>query len=174
MAWGACQLPGEISDPFVCACISWAPVLYTFQIISWDRFASASCVLLLCGWTCSYKESKCCHARGAELDCVACCTRTKGMNYSTYACTTGAARVRRSIVLQFRLGDKPYKIQVPWPQNGTAFRTTVPFWGQTTQISSSLSPKRDCGSKGVKVEQRTYSFKVQGACIYAINSCHCL
>ena len=24
------------------------------------------------------------------------------------------------------------------------------MWGQTTQISSSLSPKRDCGSKGVK------------------------
>ena len=23
------------------------------------------------------------------------------------------------------------------------------MWGQTTQISSSLSPKRDCGSKGV-------------------------
>ena len=30
------------------------------------------------------------------------------------------------------------------------FRIAVPFWGQTTQISSSLSPKRDCGSKGVK------------------------
>ena len=27
--------------------------------------------------------------------------------------------------------------------------TAVPFWGQTTQTSSSLSPKRDCGSKGV-------------------------
>ena len=26
-------------------------------------------------------------------------------------------------------------------------RTTVPFWGQTSQISSSLSPKRDCGAK---------------------------
>ena len=31
----------------------------------------------------------------------------------------------------------------------TTFRTAVPFWGQTTQISSSLSPKRDCDSKGV-------------------------
>ena len=30
----------------------------------------------------------------------------------------------------------------------TPFRTAVPFWGQTTQILSSLSPKRDCGSKG--------------------------
>ena len=29
------------------------------------------------------------------------------------------------------------------------FRTAVPFWGQTTQISSSLSPKRDCGPEGV-------------------------
>ena len=28
-------------------------------------------------------------------------------------------------------------------------RTAVPFWGQTTQISNSLSPKRDCGSKGI-------------------------
>ena len=30
------------------------------------------------------------------------------------------------------------------------FRTAVPFWGQTSQISSSLSPKRDCGPKRVK------------------------
>ena len=30
------------------------------------------------------------------------------------------------------------------------FRTAVPFRGQTTPISSSLSPKRDGGSKGVK------------------------
>ena len=29
------------------------------------------------------------------------------------------------------------------------FRTSVPFWGQTSRISNSLSPKRDCGSKGV-------------------------
>ena len=29
------------------------------------------------------------------------------------------------------------------------FRAVVPFWGQTSQISSSLSPKRDCGFKGV-------------------------
>ena len=34
------------------------------------------------------------------------------------------------------------------------FRTAVPFWGQTTQTSSSLSPKRDCGSKGVKANIR--------------------
>ena len=30
------------------------------------------------------------------------------------------------------------------------FRTAVPFWGQTIQSPSTLSPKRDCGSKGVK------------------------
>ena len=29
------------------------------------------------------------------------------------------------------------------------FRTAVPFWGQTILISSSLSPKRDWGPKGV-------------------------
>ena len=28
------------------------------------------------------------------------------------------------------------------------FRTAVPFWGQTSQILCSLSPKRDCGNKG--------------------------
>ena len=27
------------------------------------------------------------------------------------------------------------------------FRTAVPFWGQSTQISSSQSPKRDCGTR---------------------------
>ena len=27
------------------------------------------------------------------------------------------------------------------------FRTAVPLWGQTSQFSSTLSPKRDCGSK---------------------------
>ena len=30
------------------------------------------------------------------------------------------------------------------------FRTAVSFWGQSTQISSRLSPNRDCGSKRVK------------------------
>ena len=29
------------------------------------------------------------------------------------------------------------------------FRTAVPFWGQTTQIRGSLSPKRDCGPNRV-------------------------
>ena len=32
-------------------------------------------------------------------------------------------------------------------------RTAVPFWGQTTQILSSSSPKRDCGPKGAKIKQ---------------------
>ena len=30
------------------------------------------------------------------------------------------------------------------------FSTGVPFWGQTSQIPSGLSPKRACGSKRVK------------------------
>ena len=34
------------------------------------------------------------------------------------------------------------------------FRTAVPLWGQTTQISSSLSPKRDCVPKRVKNRPR--------------------
>ena len=42
------------------------------------------------------------------------------------------------------------------------FRTAVSFWGQSTQISSTLSPHRDCGSKRVKndvfgVEERGWS-----------------
>ena len=32
------------------------------------------------------------------------------------------------------------------------FRTAVPFWGQITQKLTGLSPKRDCGSEGVKRE----------------------
>ena len=42
------------------------------------------------------------------------------------------------------------------------FRTAVPFWGQTPQISSRLPPKRDSGSKGVHVKNkhhRFYSFR---------------
>ena len=38
----------------------------------------------------------------------------------------------------------PFRTAVPF------WGTAVPFWGQTSQISSSLSPKRDCGAKGVK------------------------
>ena len=35
------------------------------------------------------------------------------------------------------------------------FRTAVPFRGHTPQISSSLSPKRDCGSEGVDKERQS-------------------
>ena len=35
------------------------------------------------------------------------------------------------------------------------FRTAVPFWGQSSQISSSFVPKRDCGSKGVKLRSES-------------------
>ena len=31
------------------------------------------------------------------------------------------------------------------------FRTAVPFWGQTTQFMSSLSPERDCGPQRVSL-----------------------
>ena len=35
------------------------------------------------------------------------------------------------------------------------FRTAVPFWGQTTQILSNLSPKWDCGPKRVNKRLKT-------------------
>ena len=38
------------------------------------------------------------------------------------------------------------------------FRTAVPSWGQTTQSSSSLPQKRDCGFKGVKGVRRVLQF----------------
>ena len=44
------------------------------------------------------------------------------------------------------------------------FGTAVPFWGQTSQILSSLSPKRDSGSKGVK--RRTWYFPDGGQTRY--------
>ena len=37
------------------------------------------------------------------------------------------------------------------------FRPADPFWGQTTQFSSSLSPKRDCGSKRVNPKPHSSS-----------------
>ena len=44
------------------------------------------------------------------------------------------------------------------------FRTAVPFWGQTSRISSSLSPKRDCGSKGNRRDANVVA-KTDGFCI---------
>ena len=41
------------------------------------------------------------------------------------------------------------------------FRTAVPFWGQTSLISSSLSPKRDCGSEGVKDRALSQDFELK-------------
>ena len=42
------------------------------------------------------------------------------------------------------------------------FRAAVPFWGQTTQNSTGVSPKRDCGSKRVKVvaQNCTYIYNI--------------
>ena len=37
-------------------------------------------------------------------------------------------------------------------------RTAVSFWGQPTQISSSLSPKRDCGPQRVKASFPSFMF----------------
>ena len=58
------------------------------------------------------------------------------------------------------------------------FRTAVPFWGQTTQFSSSLSPKRDCGcSKGVKAHQEGTASTPAGIWLYlrrAIRRATCL
>ena len=36
-------------------------------------------------------------------------------------------------------------------ETNNPFRTAVPFRGQPTQISSSLSPKRDCGARWVNI-----------------------
>ena len=38
------------------------------------------------------------------------------------------------------------------------FGTAVPFWGQTTQFSSRLSPKRDCGPESSIVPRPTTDF----------------
>ena len=43
----------------------------------------------------------------------------------------------------------PLPVLILYPTAINPFRTAVPFWGQTSQIFSSLSPKRDCGFKGV-------------------------
>ena len=50
----------------------------------------------------------------------------------------------------------------PHPRIATTinpFRTAVPFWGQTSPISNSLSPKRDCGSKGNKLRLGMGSYR---------------
>ena len=52
-----------------------------------------------------------------------------------------------------------------------AFRTAIPFRGQTTQTSSSLSPKRDCGSKRVKKGPKsTQSCSLPVYCLYEVAS----
>ena len=51
-------------------------------------------------------------------------------------------------------------------KNTIVRNTAGPFWGQTTQTSSSLSPERDCGSKGVnfyiEVKTRRAEYLVPG------------
>ena len=48
--------------------------------------------------------------------------------------------------------------------NLNPFRTAVPFWGQTSQIPSSLSPKRDWGSKRVKLATKHPTITVRSSC----------
>ena len=63
---------------------------------------------------------------------------------------------RFSISILFRytlslvLGTKLLRFEWFVPKRGCSLRTAVPFWGQTTQNLTGLSPKWDCGSKGVK------------------------
>ena len=42
------------------------------------------------------------------------------------------------------------------------FRTAVPFWGQNSQIPSSLSPERDCTPKRVKRRPRVRTYQTPG------------
>ena len=46
----------------------------------------------------------------------------------------------------------PLELVVLLAQVGKKIRTAVPFWGQTNQILRNVSPKRDCGSKGVNIK----------------------
>ena len=43
-----------------------------------------------------------------------------------------------------------YEVFASGGRSVNPFSTAVPFWGQTSQFSSVLSPKRDCGPKGAK------------------------
>ena len=65
-------------------------------------------------------------------------------------------------LLQSRLGaETSWNLTGLYPKRDCGlplnpFRTAVPVWGQSSQISSSLSPKWDCGPKRVKrVQPRT-------------------
>ena len=44
------------------------------------------------------------------------------------------------------------------------FRTAVPFWGQTSQISSSLYPEQDCGPKRVNLNISRYQVSYIKSC----------
>ena len=44
------------------------------------------------------------------------------------------------------MGVRFFFLMVPFDRLNP-FSTAVPFWGQSTHFSSSLSPKRDCGTK---------------------------
>ena len=51
---------------------------------------------------------------------------------------------------QFSEAPEPFQDNTITGDHINPFGTAVPFWGQTTQILSNLSQKRDCGPKKVK------------------------
>ena len=72
-------------------------------------------------------------------------------------------------IIQIRNPCMPWKVSAfkresiicPRCERLHPFRTAAPLWGQTTQILSNMSPKRDCGSKRVKGANlifRTYRY----------------
>ena len=67
--------------------------------------------------------------------------------YHAFAMSTVVLLLLVYIILP---GLDPITTAVPFGGGGKPFRTAVPLWGQTTLISSSLSPKRDCGSQSSK------------------------
>ena len=61
--------------------------------------------------------------------------------FSYVSCRSGRVSLKISFL-------NPFENRSPVSGTNHSKRTAVPFRGQTTQISSGLPPKRDCGSKG--------------------------
>ena len=78
---------------------------------------------------------------------------TRAMGYNSMAHDTEKKSERLSVVrLRFAL-FLPTRRRMK--KNSThPFRTVVPLWEQTTQFSSSLSPKRDCGLNSVEGKKK--------------------
>ena len=56
------------------------------------------------------------------------------------------------LMLLKSLGSVSYRHRVLALKLLNPFRTAVPFWGQSTWSLTGLSPKWDCGSKGVNID----------------------